>query len=188
MGQMVSAPLTDAVTRVRDGVLRRTAPLQEVTTIPYDQLLQHVDELNTLCAHLRDESGKRLRFRVDESSAVSPVFWRGTVRVVCEKVSAADEPEGSRPLTLPRLLDQLDADDGCCCICLERAPDASLPCAHAYCTVCIEQWNPTHKTCPMCRQGVDSTDEAWVMADAPGGSQLRQDVVSGVMRLATDDR
>lgn len=29
---------------------------------------------------------------------------------------------------------------GECCICLERKPDVMLPCAHAYCMPCIEQW------------------------------------------------
>lgn len=27
-----------------------------------------------------------------------------------------------------------------CCICLERKPDISLPCAHTYCVQCIEEW------------------------------------------------
>ena len=27
-----------------------------------------------------------------------------------------------------------------CIICLERRPDVILPCAHAYCLPCIEQW------------------------------------------------
>ena len=27
-----------------------------------------------------------------------------------------------------------------CIICLERKPEVILPCAHAYCTPCIEQW------------------------------------------------
>lgn len=29
---------------------------------------------------------------------------------------------------------------GECSICLERKPDVMLPCAHAYCMPCIEQW------------------------------------------------
>lgn len=27
-----------------------------------------------------------------------------------------------------------------CCICLERKPEVLLPCAHSYCTQCIEEW------------------------------------------------
>ena len=27
-----------------------------------------------------------------------------------------------------------------CVICLERRPEVLLPCAHAYCVPCIEQW------------------------------------------------
>ena len=27
-----------------------------------------------------------------------------------------------------------------CCICMERKPEVSLPCAHSYCLACIEQW------------------------------------------------
>lgn len=27
-----------------------------------------------------------------------------------------------------------------CCICLDRKPEILLPCTHAYCCPCIEQW------------------------------------------------
>lgn len=211
-----------AATRARDHLVRRAAPLQEVTTIPYEEVFQHVEELNALCLKMRDEHGKHLFFFVDESFTVSPLLWRGTVRIMCHKVNGKGETESQRALSLrqflqaretlaqqqawlaalpkaqlgnaaltsSRLLSQLaDADaDGCCCICLERRPDTSLPCAHAYCSVCIGQWSPEHKTCPMCRQGLDSADDAWVMAEAPGPSELRQNVVTDLMSLASEHR
>ena len=50
-------------------------------------------------------------------------------------------------------------------MCLERRPDVILPCAHSYCLPCIEQWNVNHKTCPVCRETVQSTDDGWVRSD-----------------------
>ena len=222
MGQSGSHPLSEAVVRARDSVLRRAAPLHELTTLPYDELLARVDSLNALCGdQLRDAGGRRLRFSVDEESALSPVLWRGTVHIDCERLTADGQTESSRPLSLrqflqaratlqqqhawltaqtggpvpslcsSRLLDALDADaDGCCCICLERPPDTSLPCAHAYCTVCIEQWSGglARRSCPMCRQDLSSTAETWVMPEAASCSQLREDVLTSVMKLATEDR
>ncbi|KAF0288246.1 RING finger protein 141 [Amphibalanus amphitrite] len=220
MGQSDSSPLSAPVLRARDTVLRRAAPLHQLTTMPYDQLLARVDSLNALCDQLRDGAGRRLRFVVDAGSAAAPVLWRGLVRIDCERLSAGGLAEARRPLSLrqflqaratlqqqhawltaqapagatapctTRLLDALDSDDGCCCICLERRPDTSLPCAHAYCAVCIEEWSggAAHRPCPMCRQQLSGTDDAWVLAEAPSCSQLRHQVATSLMQLATEQR
>ena len=60
----------------------------------------------------------------------------------------------------PALLEGTSLEE--CCVCLERKPDVILPCAHSYCLPCIEQWNVNHKTCPVCRETVQSTDDGWV--------------------------
>ena len=51
---------------------------------------------------------------------------------------------------------------------MERKPDVILPCVHSYCLPCIEQWNVNHKTCPVCRETVQSTDDGWVRSDDVG--------------------
>jgi len=54
-----------------------------------------------------------------------------------------------------------------CIVCMERQPDVVLPCSHAYCLPCIEQWNMNNHDCPTCRADIRSTDEAWVISDYP---------------------
>lgn len=34
----------------------------------------------------------------------------------------------------------IETDTEECIICMERKPEVTLPCAHAYCLFCIEQW------------------------------------------------
>ena len=69
-------------------------------------------------------------------------------------------------LDSPALLEGTSLEE--CCVCLERKPDVILPCAHSYCLPCIEQWNVNHKTCPVCRETVQSTDDGWVRSDDVG--------------------
>ena len=48
------------------------------------------------------------------------------------------------PLTATMILEEAKLEFGNdleeCCICLERKPDAILPCMHSYCSKCIDQW------------------------------------------------
>lgn len=71
-----------------------------------------------------------------------------------------------------------------CCICLERKPDVILPCTHSYCLPCIEQWNVDHKTCPVCRETLDSTDDGWVISEGPNSLDIATDIQKNLMSLA----
>jgi len=73
-----------------------------------------------------------------------------------------------------------------CCVCLERKPDVILPCAHSYCLPCIEQWNVNHKTCPVCRETVQSTDDGWVISDGPDSIDITTEIQKSLMELAQD--
>lgn len=92
-----------------------------------------------------------------------------------------------------------------CVICLERRPDVILPCAHAYCLPCIEQWweysnpseecNSTHvvfsmtvvdKTCPVCRESLKSTDDTWVLSEVPDDDQVNEEIRRALIGLAGD--
>ncbi|XP_077516800.1 RING finger protein 141-like isoform X3 [Amblyomma americanum] len=59
-----------------------------------------------------------------------------------------------------------------CCICMEHRPEVTLPCTHSYCLRCIEQWNVSNTTCPLCREEFASTRETWVMSEAPESSEV----------------
>lgn len=100
-----------------------------------------------------------------------------------------------RLLTASMLLEKVDSATACysgtgeklneCCICLERKPDVMLPCAHSYCMPCIEQWNVNNKTCPICRETLDSTDDTWVISEVPGSHEISEEIISSLMDLAS---
>lgn len=91
-----------------------------------------------------------------------------------------------------------------CVICLERRPDVILPCAHAYCLPCIEQWweytrpssqectssnvvysmSVVDKTCPVCRESLKSTDDTWVLSEVPDNDQVNEEIRRALIGLA----
>lgn len=106
--------------------------------------------------------------------------------------SDSDDQKSLKHLTATMLfeeVDQLASPPGErlneCCICLERTPDVMLPCAHSYCLPCIEQWNVNNKTCPICRETLDSTDDTWVISEAPESQEISQAICNSLMDLAS---
>jgi len=86
-------------------------------------------------------------------------------------------------LDSPALLEGTSLEE--CCVCLERKPDVILPCAHSYCLPCIEQWNVNHKTCPVCRETVQSTDDGWVISDGPDSLDIATEIQKSLMEIAS---
>lgn len=70
-----------------------------------------------------------------------------------------------------------------CCICLERRSELILPCAHSFCSPCIEQWHEGHQTCPICRENVPSTDDGWVVYEEPDSAEIATDIQKLLMDL-----
>ncbi|KAF5274331.1 hypothetical protein FQR65_LT17030 [Abscondita terminalis] len=70
-----------------------------------------------------------------------------------------------------------------CCICLERQTEVSLPCTHSYCMPCIEQWNETHNTCPVCREKLESSEDTWVLSEVPRAEEISEEIQSDLMNL-----
>jgi len=96
------------------------------------------------------------------SSSTSPSAFSAkydlNASLLLEKVDALDSlAEASRQ----------DSSAAECIVCMERQPDVVLPCSHAYCLPCIEQWNVNNHDCPTCRADISSTDDAWVISDYP---------------------
>lgn len=83
-------------------------------------------------------------------------------------------------------LSQAEPDCNECCICLERKPEVSLPCAHSYCTPCIEQWNIHQKKCPICDEELASTDETWVLSEMPEADEISEEICATLMKLSVD--
>ncbi|XP_058444123.1 RING finger protein 141-like [Malaya genurostris] len=71
-----------------------------------------------------------------------------------------------------------------CCICLERKPEVLLPCAHSYCTPCIEQWNIHQKKCPICDEELASTDDTWVLSEMPEAEEISEEICATLMKLS----
>ncbi|GAB6018415.1 hypothetical protein CHUAL_000130 [Chamberlinius hualienensis] len=86
------------------------------------------------------------------------------------------------PLTTSMILEKVSTEAGQttpleeCCICMERKPELILPCAHSYCVPCIEQWNVSSKTCPVCRETLESTDDSWVISEAPDSVEVAKEL------------
>jgi hypothetical protein len=70
-----------------------------------------------------------------------------------------------------------------CCICMDSKPQVSLPCAHCYCLACIEQWNVDHKTCPICRDKLETTDDTWVLEDLPNAQEVSNEIQKSLFDL-----
>lgn len=65
----------------------------------------------------------------------------------------------------------------------KRQIQVSLPCAHSYCLSCIEQWNVDHKTCPICREKLENTDETWVLEDKPNPHDVQMEIKKSLFGL-----
>ncbi|XP_037937596.1 RING finger protein 141-like [Teleopsis dalmanni] len=74
-----------------------------------------------------------------------------------------------------------------CSICLDRQTEVLLPCTHTFCTPCIEQWNVKNKTCPICLEALDSTDDTWVISDIPGVEEINEEICAEFMNLAKNN-
>lgn len=53
-----------------------------------------------------------------------------------------------------------------CPICMDKAADVVLPCAHAICQSCHESWMETNSTCPLCRSVSNDRADTWVLAES----------------------
>ncbi|KAL3103117.1 hypothetical protein niasHS_002303 [Heterodera schachtii] len=56
------------------------------------------------------------------------------------------------------------SEDGRCIICFDSFPDSVLPCAHAYCSKCVDTFRAVDQSCcPLCRHPLkrNGQDEAW---------------------------
>ncbi|KAK4886569.1 hypothetical protein RN001_002840 [Aquatica leii] len=100
------------------------------------------------------------------------------------------ETEATKYLSTSSFFNHLDEVAGLsnveqseCCICLERQTEVSLPCTHSYCLPCIEQWNETHDTCPICRERLESTEDTWILSEVPRAEEISEEIQSDLMKL-----
>ncbi|GIY20993.1 RING finger protein 141 [Caerostris darwini] len=84
----------------------------------------------------------------------------------------------STSMILDKIMNEAEAETESeeCIICMERKPEITLPCAHAYCLFCIEQWNVSNRTCPVCRAAMENTDDSWVTPEIPNRSEVNAEI------------
>ncbi|XP_011456390.2 RING finger protein 141 [Magallana gigas] len=195
--------------------------LKCLANLSYPDFLRSVQELNSLTSSFCDRRGKQLLFSV-ENGTHSTIFWRTSVRIICEKVNTTiNRVESRRRLNLKQYIvlyreisDQVanlnameeekghlsslpsnicasvifdgvgqQYDENECCICMERRSEIILPCTHQFCEGCIDTWNVTNKTCPICRERVESTDETWVITEKPDNLEYETEVKGYLVSL-----
>ncbi|XP_052873534.1 RING finger protein 141-like [Anopheles cruzii] len=131
-------------------------------------------------------SGREARSTTPTSSSASSssaafTFPEGTTASVLmahvDAITAADAIPG---------ITSAGSDQNECCICLERKPEVSLPCAHSYCMPCIEQWNIHQKTCPICDEALASTNDTWVLSEMPEADEVSEEICATLMKLSAD--
>ncbi|XP_064482360.1 RING finger protein 141-like [Ornithodoros turicata] len=94
------------------------------------------------------------------------------------------ETDGSEK-SFSSLFDSLQDNLEECCVCMERKPQVTLPCTHSYCLFCIEQWNVSNTTCPLCREEFNTTDETWVMSEAPASEEVLSEMEKALVEIST---
>lgn len=65
-----------------------------------------------------------------------------------------------------------------CLICMDNQIDVSLPCAHSFCSKCINMWHDTNKTCPICRDVVEKPEDCWEFTELPDLEEINQKLIS----------
>lgn len=71
-----------------------------------------------------------------------------------------------------------------CCICMQAEARTIMPCAHKFCSDCCKEWTDTHKTCPICRDTVKSSQDAWELTDAPDSTEYVTEVRERLVGIA----
>ncbi|XP_026461578.1 RING finger protein 141-like [Ctenocephalides felis] len=153
------------------------------------------------CAKIDIETKKVLSYKLFNLLQFRKVFnmLQTNLQVMIQSKNAAQQAgssQSSHDITTSLLYDKINCvhDDyeklgenlNECCICLERKSEVMLPCAHSYCLPCIEQWNVNNKTCPLCRETLQSTEDTWVISEMPEADEINEEIKSALLSLSQD--
>ncbi|KAG5875468.1 hypothetical protein JTB14_016235 [Gonioctena quinquepunctata] len=138
------------------------------------------------CVKIDPISQKVGTFRLLTLSEFLKVFKTLKCQVLAAQHS--ESTSGEPDLSLSGILNRVEYESKTetpseCCICLERKQDVILPCTHSYCLPCIEEWNESHDTCPICREKLDSTDDTWVISEVPKAEEINKEIRNNLMEL-----
>jgi len=63
-------------------------------------------------------------------------------------------------------------------ICMENKTEITLKCDHSFCEKCIVSWSLRDKTCPLCRGGLDTKKEVWMITRTPSKEERFQIIIN----------
>ncbi|KAL1509292.1 hypothetical protein ABEB36_004054 [Hypothenemus hampei] len=143
-----------------------------------------------LCIKIDSQNQKDSTFRILSLSQFLKAFntIKCQIAAVEQSKNKTDENMGFSTL-LENALGSIQANDKInneCVICFERKQDVTLPCAHSFCTKCIEEWNELHDTCPICREKLDSPSDTWVISEAPNAEEISNEIRENLLDLSED--
>ncbi|KAF2901725.1 hypothetical protein ILUMI_04453 [Ignelater luminosus] len=149
------------------------------------------------CVKINSETKKVETYRLLNLNEFLRVFktLKCQYSAVQQSKRCSKDTEATKYLTTSTFFNHLDdvtkggyynGDQSECCICLERQPEVSLPCTHSYCLPCIEEWNESHDTCPICREKLESTEDTWVLSEVPKAEDITEEIRSDLMNLAVE--
>lgn len=104
-------------------------------------------------------------------------FYQSLSQILDAAECSLEAPEQNEALMQMSIFQQECCSiDGQCIICFDRRPDSVLPCAHAYCSKCVDAFHSINQDCcPLCRFKLKgSSDEAWVVTDKPDKDTIKQ--------------
>lgn len=55
-----------------------------------------------------------------------------------------------------------------------------------YLCACSFDRNVNHKTCPICRETLQSTDDTWVLSEVPEAQEISDEIRSSLFKLVED--
>ncbi|KAJ8911084.1 hypothetical protein NQ315_000544 [Exocentrus adspersus] len=143
------------------------------------------------CVKINSETQKLDTFRLLSLSEFLKVFK--TLKCQAAAAEQCESASGFSNMTITHFFDKVDLDSKMgfdesneCCICFERKQEIILPCTHSFCTHCIEEWNESHDTCPICREKLDNPDDTWVLSEVPKAEEISKEIKNNLMQLTNE--
>ncbi|XP_017768057.1 PREDICTED: RING finger protein 141-like isoform X3 [Nicrophorus vespilloides] len=139
---------------------------EEIFNMTYEEFITRMSELNKLSKECLDITGKQLLFAVKKGTE-STFLWKATVQIACVKVEPiSNKVHTYRLLSLREFLQVFH----------------TLQMQHAVAEQ--SKVNEDHRTCPICREKLQSTDDTWVLSEVPKADEISEEIRTTLMDLA----